>query len=288
MDQEPNLVIRPSDPRVVSVPILICHNSQHPALSAPPAGSLLMFRGPQGWVATDSGNGQIVPLTAQSWSELGGWLLKLATDGDEAGKPPDAWPDDGYGALSVLEDSGFPTPWLTVVDGGDDARRSARRIDLELNDGESMLVGRKAGKRDIRMLDRHVSREHLRLFARSDSFWVENLSKYPPRINGAPLNEATRLRHGDRIEIGASSIQFHNPLELESERPIAAPIAAAPPSADRAQKPLPPTPIIPTPLATSEPGNPAAVKVALIVAILLVGLLGAYLVILVVKGGPGP
>ena len=253
-------------------PLLVRRKGEDADLDGAPDDALVVHHGAQGWMVTDKASAEVVCLTDDDWCELHGWGLRL----DRPSEPVRGYVEDDFGALSILEDSGFPIPWLTIEDAGEEGR-ATRRFELELRDGESVSVGRKVGDNGIRLRDRHVSREHLRLINRGEKIWVANLSQYPARVNGQDIPDEVALKHNDKIEVGTSTLRFHNPLEREGGAPVPRPAPSSPEPRPKV-RPADATP-------TGGGGDTASVKIALIIAITLVVLLIIYLVVLLAKGG---
>jgi S-DNA-T family DNA segregation ATPase FtsK/SpoIIIE len=70
-----------------------------------------------------------------------------------------------------------------------------------------LLIGR-APTADVRLEDPSVSHEHAAIELGSHGFGVRDLaSTNGLRVNGAPV-ESSRLKHGDRIEIGGCELQY--------------------------------------------------------------------------------
>lgn len=221
MSSELNLMIRLRDgsDSGVGPPIVVCRGAADSLAQSLPKGALLVFHGDRGWVASDSNTGQIVPLGQSGWSRLGEWELRLSTEGS-AGGDQDPYAAEYEG--SILENNSGISGWLIVhdqsADGGD-----AHRAYLPTRDGSVVTIGRSADAK-ITLRDKSVSRQHLRLTLTSGRFWMENLGKYSPTVNGRTADKRTRLAHGDTIGVGKSTLIFNNPSELADAR------AANPPS----------------------------------------------------------
>ena len=79
---------------------------------------------------------------------------------------------------------------------------------LNLVSDRTYTMGR-AADCEIVLSDGSISRRHAHVFARDDGWWVEDLqSKNGTKLNGKPVQEATRLSPGDRIELGPCSLDF--------------------------------------------------------------------------------
>jgi len=66
---------------------------------------------------------------------------------------------------------------------------------------DALTVGRDEGNM-IRLPQANVSRRHARLVKRDDGVYLEDLSRYGTRINGARVKDSTRLGTGDIVTIG--------------------------------------------------------------------------------------
>lgn len=81
------------------------------------------------------------------------------------------------------------------------------------------VIGRKG---DVKLTDPTASRSHLELrFERDDRVWViEDLgSTTGTLLNGAPLEMATELKHGDVIALGQSELRFSWAERLPEDKP---------------------------------------------------------------------
>src|SRR4051794_6530408 len=69
-------------------------------------------------------------------------------------------------------------------------------------DGEELSIGR-AANASIVIPDARVSRQHARFVRREGAWWIEDLgARNRTVLNGAPVREPSKLRPGDRLEVG--------------------------------------------------------------------------------------
>jgi hypothetical protein len=95
--------------------------------------------------------------------------------------------------------------WLTFPDGGEHELK------------ESVTIGRDAGN-DLTFDSPSVSREHAALTFRDDRWYVEDRGSFNGTfLNGTRVQPGTPLplRHADRIGIGAETLLFSWPAQLE-------------------------------------------------------------------------
>lgn len=217
MSTELKLMIRLSDGSDPddTPPVVVCRGAADTFADSLPKGALLVFRGELGWVASDSNSGQIVPLGESSWSRLGEWELRLTAQGDAAANVnPDPYSAEYEG--SILENNSGISGWLIVHDQAAEGGEH-RRAYLPTKDGSVVSIGRSAEAK-VCLRDKSVSRQHLRMTLTSGRFWMENLGKYAPTVNGRAIEGRTRLSHGDTIGVGKSTMIFNNPSELADAR----------------------------------------------------------------------
>ncbi|MEA2452664.1 MAG: hypothetical protein QOG04_1374 [Actinomycetota bacterium] len=89
----------------------------------------------------------------------------------------------------------------TIVEGGS---TSGKNFDL----GQELTIGR-ADKCHVVLDDTYVSQVHARIFARGESYFIEDLGS----TNGTYLNRkrvggATELQRGDRVKIGKTVLEM--------------------------------------------------------------------------------
>ena len=71
-----------------------------------------------------------------------------------------------------------------------------------------LTIGRAGGCAITRPDDTFISQVHARLFERDSDAWVEDLgSTNGTLVNGKPLEEARKLRRGDRVQVGATVLE---------------------------------------------------------------------------------
>jgi FHA domain len=91
---------------------------------------------------------------------------------------------------------------LTVVEGGDKLKGKT----LEL--GDELTIGR-ADKCHLVLDDTYVSQVHARIFARNDSFMLEDLgSTNGTYLNRRRISAPTELQKGDQVKIGKTVLEL--------------------------------------------------------------------------------
>lgn len=93
---------------------------------------------------------------------------------------------------------------------------------VELNEGQSVVVGRGAGC-DVVLDDDLASREHLRLSLAAGVLTVEDLgSRNGVLVNGLPITGTQELHHGDHLTAGRTPLsivqQVHEPRTRRTSR----------------------------------------------------------------------
>ncbi len=120
-----------------------------------------------------------------------------------AGPDPDTFDPDNEQAetqVPALSDQSR-SPYLRIF-GADDG---CRQVDLTW---EPQTIGRSA-KADIHLSDKAVSREHARLTVHDGAYLIEDLrSKCGTFVNGKQIDQPTRLKHGDSIQIVQFVLQY--------------------------------------------------------------------------------
>lgn len=191
--------------------------------------SLVVYHGPYGWVACDKRTNEVKPLQVGAWNQIAAWKLKLVASQGESSS----------GELSPAEKSpareSAPalTPVLFVFDGAHPEAGHRKEV-LPTREGAERLLGRMRVEGRIILDDRRVSREHLRFYVEDGAVWVENLSQYPPTINGERLAGRAKLSHKDQLKIGSSWLEFSLPADGRTRAPDDLPMvheASNPPSA---------------------------------------------------------
>lgn len=118
---------------------------------------------------------------------------------------------------------------------------------------DEITIGRKEGN-TIRLTERNVSRRHARISKRNDGFVLEDLASYNGIVlNGARLQEARSVKHGDQVLIGDYKLQI---VDEPGAQTAPAPPAPPPPSPELAPLLAAPTP--PPAPAGSAPAAPGA------------------------------
>ena len=90
---------------------------------------------------------------------------------------------------------------------------------LEREITDELTLGR-ADSNDVVLRSTTVSREHARLFEREGRWFVEDLgSLNGTHLNGQRIPSRTplKLRHGDRLQLGAQVLVFTHPSEAQDE-----------------------------------------------------------------------
>lgn len=175
--------------------------------------SIVVYHGPVGWVACDRRNEEVKTLAKDVWSDLGGWKLKVI----EQKEHPPSVSGSSVVENSIVNNSDFLSPFLLVYDAAH-AGQPPRRESLPIREGVERMLGRARADGRIVLDDRRVSRDHLRFYVEGGAVHVENLSQYPPTIelNGEQTRIAGRVKllHKAKIKIGASHIEFFNPIDV--------------------------------------------------------------------------
>jgi two-component system cell cycle response regulator len=117
------------------------------------------------------------------------------------------------------------TLWLVIQDGpGTGAQHPV--------DGE-VTIGRGEGV-DLQLPDKAISRRHAALRVEGETAVVEDLgSRNGTYVNGEPVEDARRLREGDALQLGSTT------LEVRSARGETAPFP--PPATPTETHPAPPS-----------------------------------------------
>lgn len=91
-----------------------------------------------------------------------------------------------------------------------------------------VIVGRtgKSATADVRIEgDASISRRQMRVWLEGDIIWVEDaMSTWGTRVNGATIEEATRVTERDRVQVGDTIITISP--DGEDDSPEATPLAA--------------------------------------------------------------
>lgn len=113
-------------------------------------------------------------------------------------------------AIEIVEARRLGTPFLVYADGG------GRQQVLSLSDEwDRITVGRGMGADVILAWDEGVSRLHAELQRLADSWLVvdDGLSANGTYVNGERVQRRRRLRDGDELRLGATTIHYVAPLE---------------------------------------------------------------------------
>jgi hypothetical protein len=95
-----------------------------------------------------------------------------------------------------------PGPSTLVVKGGSDAKPRTVRLSA------SMTIGR-APECELRVDDTYASQQHARLFAKNDSWFVEDLgSTNGTFVNEQKLAAPAMLQPGDTVRIGQTTMEL--------------------------------------------------------------------------------
>ncbi|MFC1707266.1 FHA domain-containing protein [Planctomycetota bacterium] len=176
--------------------------------------------------------GSSIPLGAEVLLSVGGAELVFRCEaggsapppsvplpgGRQPGTPPPDRPSDDSEQPSVLAKDmlkevyaalGVPekNPALVVYD---ENNKVVKRIDL-VPPQEDVTIGRKPGNRLV-LYHNSVSKEHAHVTRDGLGFLVKDLgSRNGTKVNGAPVQGHTRLRSGDRVQIGQFTLRFVDP-----------------------------------------------------------------------------
>lgn len=116
---------------------------------------------------------------------------------------------------------------------------------------DEITIGRKEGN-TIRLTERNVSRRHARISKRPEGFMLEDLASYNGIVlNGARLQEARSVKHGDQVLIGDYKLQI-----VDEPGAQVAPTPPPPPPPSEHMAPLLAAPAPPPPPAGSAPSAP--------------------------------
>lgn len=241
--------------------------------------SIVVYHGPVGWVACDRRNEEVKTLAKDVWSELGGWKMKVIEQKDS---PPSSGGSSSVGENSIVNNSDFLSPFLLIYDAAH-AGQPPRRESLPIREGVERLLGRTRADGRIVLDDRRVSRDHLRFYVEGGAVHVENLSQYPPtlELNGEQTRIAGRVKlvHKAKIKIGASQIEFFNPIDVvpaaakkdsKTNIPVVATATPAGGAPAAAPQTVPPTRPEPSSETIEQEGFDWVEKTLTVLAILLV------------------
>jgi hypothetical protein len=196
-------------------PLVLSHRAagmlEDGALGPALDGGVVVYSGPAGWVACDRATREVKSLAEGAFVDLGGWRFKLV---DERGAAT-AKADGGHVAARPARDP-EQSPFILIHDSARTDPAPRREL-LPTRDGTERIVGRTRAEGRIVLEDRRVSRDHLRFYSEGGVIHVENLSQFPPtlEVNGehGRITGRMKLPNGARIRLGASLIEFQDPLE---------------------------------------------------------------------------
>lgn len=116
--------------------------------------------------------------------------------------------------LALLGALGAFTAYAALAKGPRVPRGSAMLVFHVLNDGRTIcvrdeaIIGR-SREHAVVLEDPRVSRTHARVARRGAQAWVEDVgSRNGTCVNGRRIEQPLALRPGDRIEVGASAVEF--------------------------------------------------------------------------------
>lgn len=130
-------------------------------------------------------------------------------DGDAAIREAGFWPVRPGELMRFREAERSGVPFLVYRDGDGDQR--LHRLDDTL---EQVLIGRRSGSALVLDWDEQVSRAHAQL-ERVGEEWVlvdDGLSRNGTFVNGERVHGRRRLRDGDVVVVGRTSLLFRGPL----------------------------------------------------------------------------
>jgi RND superfamily putative drug exporter len=105
----------------------------------------------------------------------------------------------------------MPTPTLKVVKGP----AEGGSIALE---GDDLLIGREGKGEGLLGGDLEISRRHARVFQKGDKVLIEDLgSTNGTMVNGRKIKKPTELRHGDKVDVGTTTLEVDSPPPPEPE-----------------------------------------------------------------------
>ena len=77
------------------------------------------------------------------------------------------------------------------------------------DEGESWIIGRDEDSCDFVLEDPMISRKHLAVSKKGDSYYIENLSSTNPiLLNDNQIDESTEVKEDDLIQIGNNIFRF--------------------------------------------------------------------------------
>lgn len=96
-----------------------------------------------------------------------------------------------------------------------------RGLILNLEKGETWIVGRDPDVSDFVLEDSTVSRRHLRLTRTDEGIFLENLSRVNPTlVNDEKISHKVLLKEGDRLQVGHSTFLYSEEALSEDTSPL--------------------------------------------------------------------
>ncbi|MCB9892666.1 MAG: FHA domain-containing protein [Planctomycetes bacterium] len=164
------------------------------AASVPSAEAWICVQGEEGRIELTSTDGSPGLVIDEDWQTLHGMRIRVVPRAQD---------------LSLLDRRAPRPPELHASCPGSD---DELRFVLSLEEGRTWDVGRKRGLQ-LRLCNRKVSQQHLRLWVESGSIHVEDYTPtWPTRLRGKKLEGRLALRHGDVLEIGECIVRFVDPV----------------------------------------------------------------------------
>jgi pSer/pThr/pTyr-binding forkhead associated (FHA) protein len=162
---------------------------------------------------------------------IGEFALKVALQASVDGRPESSLSLARGMVRELLErlGPGESQPSLEVLDGPQTG------VVLPLPDvGRTYILGRAAGN-DLRLDDVDMWREHAALERHELGITIRAIAAHPLSVAGERVAGARQLQDGDLIELGATSMRYHDPAEvylrkLESDNLDEPAAPSAPPS----------------------------------------------------------
>jgi pSer/pThr/pTyr-binding forkhead associated (FHA) protein len=114
----------------------------------------------------------------------------------------------------VAEARRLGNPYLVYADG-----HGRQQVLSLLDDWSEITIGRGMGTDVILAWDEGVSRVHAQIERLADAWVVvdDGLSRNGTFVNGERVERRRRLTDGDELQIGATLIRFHAPMEAPDQ-----------------------------------------------------------------------